>query len=93
MCFSKFFALFRKAKPQPQEEPKRVRTRIVGQYNPKCDYVRVDNVTVATGVSTKTVHDYMAANGIVACRLDGKRGQYITKQAAMQLHNDLAKNQ
>lgn len=73
MCISKFFALFRKAKKQNNPT----------SYNPKCAYVRVDNIAQAAGVSMVQVNDAMCYLSIKPFKLlTGQRGKFVTNKDA-----------
>lgn len=94
MCISKFFALFRKAKaqpeqPQPKADPKH-HPIAPGKYFPHAEWVRVDNITKAAGVTPADVRNAANDMGMMVREFTMKRGHYLSTKEAVIIHTKLA---
>lgn len=95
MCISKFFALFRKAKaqpeqPQPKADPKHPYPIAPGKYIPRAEWVRVDNIAQAAGVKPVDVRNAANDMGIMVREFAVVYGQFIRAKEAIIIHTKLS---
>lgn len=104
MCIKRFFMRFRKANAQANEptqvttvapvkteNQKRIRVRKDGEYRPKSENVRIDNVAMAAGVSQQKIRETAKETGIEVYAITGQRGLYVEKCDAVFLHSFVVK--
>lgn len=104
MCIKRFFMRFRKANTQANEteqattvapvkaeNQKRIRVRKDGEYRPKSENVRIDNVAIAAGVSQQKIIETAKETGIEIYVISGKRGLFVERHDAIFLHTFVVK--